>query len=80
MNTKLTLRLDKQLIRSAKEYAARTGKPVSRIVADLFEVIRNEKFKDNTVETPAVNSLRGVLKGGSVSEDDYGKHLEEKYS
>jgi hypothetical protein len=69
-----------KLIRSAKKYAARTGKPVCRIVADLFEIIRNEKIKDNAVETPAVNSLRGVLKGRSVSEDNYGKHLEEKYS
>ena len=34
MNTKLTLRLDDHLIKSAKEYSAQTGKSVSKIVSD----------------------------------------------
>jgi hypothetical protein len=45
MNTKLTLRMDNDLIESAKEYSAETGKSVSRIVSDLFEIIKNEKLK-----------------------------------
>ncbi len=44
MITKLTLRMDNNLIESAKEYSAQTGKSVSRIVADLFEIIKNEKI------------------------------------
>jgi uncharacterized protein DUF6364 len=43
MNTKLTLRMDENLIKSAKAYSAKTGKSASRIVADLFEIIQNEE-------------------------------------
>ena len=79
MNTKLTLRMDDSLIESAKEYSAKTGKSVSRIVADLFEIIKNEKLKKESEITPTVRSLHGVLKGMAVNEKDYKKHLEEKY-
>ncbi len=80
MSTKLTLRLDNHLIESAKEYSAKTGKSVSRIVADLFEIIKNEKLKKEPVLPPTVSSLRGVLKGKKINEKDYKKYLEEKYS
>ena len=79
MNTKLTLRMDDKLIAFAKEYSAKTGKSVSRIVADLFEIIKNEKSKKDTASTPMVSSLRGVLKGHKIGEHDYKKFLEEKY-
>lgn len=79
MNTKLTLRLDNHLIESAKEYSAKSGKSVSRIVADLFEIIKNEKLKKESSLTPTVRSLRGVLKGNKTEENDYKKYLEEKY-
>lgn len=80
MSTKLTLRLDNHLIESAKEYSAKTGKSVSRIVADLFEIIKNEKLKKEPALPPTVSSLRGVLKGKKINEKDYKKYLEEKYS
>ena len=79
MNTKLTLRLDDQLIASAKEYSAKTGKSVSKIVADLFVVIKNEKLKKNNVITPTVQSLKGILKNTDVSKSDYKNYVEEKY-
>jgi hypothetical protein len=37
MNTKLTLRLNSELIESAKTYAAREGRSVSELVAAYFE-------------------------------------------
>ena len=79
MNTKLTLRMDDNLIKSAKEYSAKTGKSVSRIVADLFEIIKNEKLKKEYPFTPTVRSLKGSLKGKQVAEEDYKEYLEEKY-
>jgi hypothetical protein len=79
MITKLTLRLDNNLIESAKEYSAQTGKSVSRIVADLFEIIKNEKLKKADSLTPAVRAMKGSLKGKQLDEKDYKKHLEEKY-
>ena len=80
MNMKLTLRLDDHLIKSAKEYSAKTGKSVSRIVADLFEIIKNEKLKKEMTLPPTVSSLRGALKGKKVNVNDYKEYLEEKYS
>jgi hypothetical protein len=80
MNSKLTLRLDDELIESAKKYSAKTGKPVSRIVADLFAMIKNEKLKEEYPLTPTVRSLKGALKGKQVDERDYKKYLEEKNS
>ena len=80
MNTKLTLRIDEQLIKSAKRYSAQTGKSVSRIVSDLFEIIQNENVHREHPIPPAVKSLKGALKGKAVDESDYKKYLEEKYS
>lgn len=79
MITKLTLRMDDNLIESAKEYSAKTGKSVSRIVADLFEIIKNEKLNKEETLTPTVRSLKGILKGKQVDEKDYKKYLDEKY-
>ena len=79
MNTKLTLRLEDHLIESAKEYSAQTGKSVSKIVSDFFVIIKNEKLKDSSSITPTVQSLKGILKDSNFSENDYKKHLEEKY-
>ena len=79
MKTKLTLRLSEELIKNATEYSAKSGKPVSKIVADLFTVIKNEKLKKNYEITPAVKSLKGILRGKKMDESDYKKHLEEKY-
>ena len=79
MNTKLTLRLDDHLIASAKEYSAKTGKSVSKIVSDFFVIIKNEKLKENNLITPTVQSLRGILKNTTASKSDYNKYLEEKY-
>ena len=80
MLSKLTLRMDDKLIESAKKYSSETGKSVSRIVADLFEIIQNEKLKDDNRLSPAVRSLKGILKGKQIDEKDYSDYLEEKYS
>lgn len=79
MNTKLTLRLDDHLIKSAKEYSAKTGKSLSKIVSDFFVIIKNEKLERTSSVTPAVQSLKGILKDSKFSENDYKSYLEEKY-
>lgn len=79
MITKLTLRMDDNLIESAKKYSAQTGKSVSRLVADLFEIIKNEKVSREDSLTPTVRSLKGILKGTEVNEQDYKEYLAKKY-
>ena len=79
MNTKLTLRLDERLIRNAKRYSTKSGKSVSKLVADYFALIDTEEDIPGTEITPRVRSLIGSLKGANVTEEDYRRHLEDKY-
>lgn len=75
MNTKLTLRMDNSLIESAKQYSAESGKSVSKIVADLFTIIKNEKTIKKQNLTPIVQSLKGIMRDKKVSKNDYKKYL-----
>jgi len=79
MRTKLTLRLDAELVRRAKAYARQSGKSVSSVVADFFALLgrREELGKDEL--TPAVRSLVGALGSARVSERDYHRYVEEKH-
>jgi hypothetical protein len=79
MQTKLTLRLEEELIRKAKRFSRKSGKSVSRIVADYFEKLDAPPPEEIEGITPKVASLRGILKGTSVEENDYYSHLEEKH-
>ena len=79
MNTKLTLRLEKELIKSAKNHASIMGKSVSQMVADYFYVLDKKSIKKPIQLTPIVKSLKGSLKKTDVDEDDYKKYLEDKY-
>lgn len=79
MNTKLTLRLDDSLIRSAKRHSTKSGKSVSRLVSDYFALIETKEAHLDTELTPRVQSLLGSLAGAEVSERDYRRHLEEKH-
>jgi antitoxin component of RelBE/YafQ-DinJ toxin-antitoxin module len=79
MNTKLTLRLDDQLITKAKRYSDRSGKSVSQLVADFFSAIDAEEDIPGTQISPRVRSLRGAFKGSTATEEDYRRYLEEKY-
>jgi hypothetical protein len=91
MNAKLTLRLDKSLIESAKIYAASHGSSVSQIVANYFAALGNKVADsqgvakdDRQIELgPVTRSLVGILKAppgqAQVSEDDYHAYLERKF-
>ena len=78
MNTKLTLRLDDELIRAAKRHAGKSGKSVSRLVADYFALIDAETVPADADLTPRVRALLGALSESSLDEQDYRRHLEDK--
>ncbi len=79
MQTKLTLRLEKQLVELAKEYASSQGKSVSKMVADYFTLL-DEAVKTQKEElSPIAKSLKGSLGKVRIDESDYKKHLEDKY-
>jgi len=77
MQSKLTLRMDESVIRKAKRLAKKRGKSVSRIVSEYITEEPDEKMVDEL--PPFTASMVGVL-GRAVEEQDYKKHLEEKYS
>lgn len=78
MQTKLTLRLDDRLVARAKAHARRTGRSVSRIVADYFSML-NDESADQISFPPLVAKLKGSLSGSGLDEEDYHDHLAEKY-
>ena len=79
MQTKLTLRLEDQLIEQAKAYAAQAGKSVSQVVADYFKILTSEKTTAISPSTPITQSLRGLLRESKLDEKDYKKYLEGKH-
>lgn len=83
MATKLSLRIDADLIAQAKSYGRAQGKSVSRLVADYFaglpEPEAPREAARDTLATPLVDSLRGVLKGTRLGREDYLRHLELRH-
>ncbi len=77
MQTKLTLRLDDQLIFQAKQVAEIRGKSVSQMVADYFQSLTSKSSKQPL--PTLTRSLKGVLRGKKVSISDYQAHLEKKH-
>ena len=77
MQTKLTLRLEDSLIQQAKDYAREHDKSLSQIVADYFKALTESKQR--LENAPITQSLIGVLSAPDVDEEDYKKHLEDKY-
>lgn len=79
MQTKLTLRIDEELIERAKSHARRSGKSVSQLVSDYLQLLPQPQQTKPRPLTPLVESLRGVLAGSGLDEEDYRRHLEEKH-
>jgi hypothetical protein len=79
MTTKLTLRLNKALIKRAKSYARQNETSVSQLVSDYFAILDYQVDAKPSLSLPLTNSLRGALKGSRLSEKDYKEHLRKKY-
>ena len=77
--TKLTLRMDDKMVKKAKEYAGKHGRSVSELVENYFAALETEPaIQEADLLPPEFQAMRGLLEG--VSEEDYYKYLEEKYS
>ncbi len=86
--TKLTLRLDRDLIEAAKRYADEHGTSLSRLVAGYFRALARqveaerppqaeEDWKDRL--SPWTRSLLGRKPAVDLDEEDYYRYLEEKH-
>jgi len=84
MDTKLTLRLDKEVIDKAKEYASSQKRSLSGLIESyLKSLTSNEDFnrKDEIQISAFVKSLAtGVHMSPDFDyKEEYAKHLEEKH-
>ena len=79
VQTKLTLRLEDTLIQRAKSYSKESGKSLSQLVAGFFRALTEEDVDRPAELTPIVRSLKGSLRGAEVDEEDYRRHLDDKY-
>jgi len=79
VQTKLTLRLEDDLISKAKLLAGKRGKSLSKIVSEYFKFITSKEVEAESELPPIVKSISGILANSSINEDAYKKHLEEKY-
>jgi hypothetical protein len=79
MQTKLTLRLEDELIDKAKTIARKRGKSLSKLVAEYFNYITSKELKSESDLPPVVKSLYGSLANSDVKESDYKKYLQGKY-
>lgn len=77
--TKLTLRLNRNLINFAKQYSKEHGISVSQLVHDYFTILVENTQNSSAVDTPITSSLTGILRQSKISEKDYRKYLKDKY-
>lgn len=84
MQAKLTLRLEEELIKKAKRYAAGQQKSLSKMVADFFQQLTNKAGSSSNTKSkvemgPITRSLAGCLKDITFKESEYYDYLEKKY-
>ncbi len=77
MQSKLTLRLDDALIEHAKTVAKARNTSVSELVSSYFSALDTQPAQPTY--SPAVQRLKGLLRGSNASVEAYQAYLEEKY-
>lgn len=78
METKLTLKLDQNVIHSVKKYAKNNNRSLSKLVEDYFRNLISENEPKKTY-SPLVEELSGVISEKDLSKVDYISYLEKKY-
>jgi hypothetical protein len=74
-DTKLTVRISRDIIENAKRYAAENNTTLTKLIeAYLSSIPAHPSFED----APIVRRLSGTL-SPDVTVQDYKDHLEEKY-
>ena len=82
MDTKLTLRLNDNVIERAKLYARNHKVSLSKMIESYLDSLTREKDKERKISiTPLVESLSGIidLPADFDYKKEYGDYLTEKY-
>jgi len=76
MDRKLTLKLDKEVIEKAKEYASRNKKSLSRIIESYLQSLTSSNLRDNSEEIKISSFVKELSQPTAIPEDfDYKKEL-----
>ena len=80
MDTKLTLKLNEDIIEKAKEYAKAKKTSLSDLVENYLQKLTNDRKSDKKI-TPLVKSLSGIinLPKDYNGKKDYTDYLTTKY-
>lgn len=80
MDTKLTLKLDQEVINRAKEYAESKKISLSKLIESYLQLLTKESSSADNI-SPLVESLSGVivLPQKDDGKSDYADYLSEKY-
>ena len=81
METKLTLRLNKEIIEQVKIYALKKQRSLSSITEDLYKQLLIEKQDiSKDISTPIAKKYKGILGGKDIDEDSLRlDYLKEKH-
>ena len=81
MDTKLTVKLDGNVISRAKNYARKRKTSLSKLIENYLDVVSKPESEENEI-TPLVKSLSGVIKlpDNYDYKTDYAEFLAQKYS
>lgn len=77
MDTKLTVRVERDLIVAAKRYASQQGITLSQLIEDYLRRLAIQQ-DEVLINTPVLQRLSGILPS-TVMLEEYQRHLEEKY-
>jgi hypothetical protein len=81
MNTKLTLRLDEEVIIRIKNYAVKRKLSLSKFTENIFRQILDSSEDTTQDLSPVVRKYKGILKGKRINEkDELIEYLVEKHS
>jgi hypothetical protein len=82
MNTKLTLNLNRTVIKRAKDYAKNNSMSLSKLIENYLSSLVNSEKEIKPKVSPLVESLTGVVPDENKNdyEAGYRDYLSEKYS
>jgi len=81
MNTKLTLRLDEDVIIGIKNYAVKHRLSVSKLTENIFRKLLDSTQNYTQDLTPIVQKYKGIVTNKKINEDDnLIESLTEKHS
>jgi hypothetical protein len=69
MNTKLTLRMEKEIIEQIKMYAMEHDKSVSSLTETLYKSILIKENEEDSKLTPIAKKYKGIIKNDDVDTD-----------